>query len=460
MAAMKLNANKEVHMETGDISKTLLAFALPVLLSQLLQELYNIADCIIVGQFAGPTALAATGIAGLVVSVVVNFFIGFSSGISAITAKHFGARDYKLLRVTIYTITVLSIAAGVVITLVGRFSSGAILHLLNSPKNTYPMALIYLNICFFGIIPQLIYNVGTAVLRSLGDTVSPLRLFLYSALLNIVLDLLFVASLHMGIAGAATATLISQWLLSVFILRRMFKMDDAYRLHVRDKMLSLRQILQILWIGLPCGFQALFMSASSLLIQISINRFGSAAVAGMTVFAKVEGFLYYPAFAYGIALTSFVGQNLGANRIDRVKDSIRISLKTVLIFMIPLSLGLILLAPLLLRCFTSDAAVLANGYQAVRWIFPFYILYAVNQVYLGAMKGLGSTFYPMISTFVCYFVFRIIWTYKMVPVLHSMIAVYTSYDVSWIIMILMLIPRFHACLRKIEQGGMTLESIL
>ena len=443
-----MKASSVIHVEKGPIGKTLLYFAVPVLLSQLLQEFYNVADCMVVGRFAEEYALAATGVSGMLMSVLINFFIGFSSGVSVITSRLFGAYDYDKLKCTITSIFRLVILAGFVMTLLGYLASGPVLDLLKSPAQVRPYALTYLHIMVLGLTAQLIYNVGTAVLRSLGNTHTPTILFLLSGIINLILDVIFVIIFHMGIAGAALATLSSQWLLAFCIMRYLSRLDPAYSLNLFWNRLPFHDLALILKDGLPAGLQAVFMSISSMLIQININSFGPEAMAGMTLYAKIEGCLYLPSFAYGIALTGFVGQNLGARKIERIKQSVRLSLATMTAVILPLSLILIPVSPMLLQSFTGNQGILNNAYQAVFYTFPVYVIYSINQIWLGAIKGLGNTFYPMFCTLICYSIFRVVWCRLLIPLYPSMRIVYLSYDVSFFLMSCMVFPMYLYLIKK------------
>lgn len=437
-----------VHVENGSIGKALAAFALPVLASQALQELYNATDCMVVGHFAGENALAAAGIAGMLLSVLINFFIGFSSGISVVTSRLFGAYDYARLRRTMRAVFRLTIFAGLALSVLGGGMAEPLLRLLRCPAEVLSPAGTYLRICALGIPAQLLYNVGTAVLRSLGNTRSPLRCYGLSCLCNLGLDGLLVIVFHKGVPGAAAATLVSQWLLAGMLLRRLYKLEDCCALRMRGPGLSPAELGQILYSGIPAGMQALFMSISSLLIQTVINSFGPDAMAGMTLYAKLEGCLYLPTFAYGIALTSFVGQNLGAGHMDRVRRAVEMSLRFMWISVFPLSLLISLASPVLLRLFTPEIGILRNAREAVVFNLPFYVIYAVNQVYLGAIKGLGNTVYPMICTLLCYSVFRVVWCRVFIGIFASMRVVYLSYDVSFFLMLLLLAPMYRKLSRQ------------
>lgn len=431
---------KVIHVDEGSIGKTLLSFALPVLATQVLQELYNAADCAVLGHFGETGALAATGIAGLLLSVLINFFVGFSSGVSAVTARLFGAGDTEKLRQTMTSVFRLVLVAGLVLSALGFFTSNALLRLLRCPETVRPLAAAYLRIVSCGICAQLVYNVGASVLRSLGDTRGPLRCFLVSCVLNLTLDALLVIGFHRGVRGAAAATLASQWLLAFLLLRRLLTLDAGCALQIRGDGLSLKKLFGILKIGLPAGMQALFMSISSLLIQTCIDAFGPDAMAGMTLYAKLEGCLYLPSFAYGIALTGFVGQNYGAGRFARIDAAVKLSLRLCWAVIFPMSLAVTAAAPLLLRLFTTTTEILRNAREAVQFNLPVYVVYAMNQVWLGAIKGFGKTVWPMLCTLLCYAVFRVAWCLLLIPVFQTMRVVYLSYDVSFFLMLSLLAP--------------------
>lgn len=442
--------SSEVHMEKGPIGKTLLLFTLPVLLSQILQQFYSVADCMVIGHFGGSYGLSATGVAGLVLSAIINFFIGFSTGISFITARLFGAYEYLRLKRTIWTMVCLSILIGIGLMILGIFCAETFLIWLHCPKEVLNEARQYLEICFLGMVPQLLYNTGNSILRSLGNTKSPLIYLTISSFINLILDLILVVGAGAGLTGAAWATVITQWLLSFMIVKKLMHMDPAYCLDFRQKLLSLRQLGEILHMGIASGLQAVFMSISSLIIQVSINRFGADAMAGMTVYAKVEGFLYYPAFSYGMALTGFIAQNLGAKRMDRVYKAMKTSLKIAIGFTLPVSFLLMAGSGVILSWFTADPGILANGQEAIYYVFPWYFLYAVDQVYIGGLKGLGKIEYPLICSVICYCVFRVLWCQLLFPIWWDMRVVYSCYNVSLALMLVLLYWRYRLVISSIQ----------
>ncbi len=439
-----------VHTDEGPIGKTLFSFAVPIIVMQLLQEFYNAADCFVVGNFAGKGALPAVGLSGLVLSVIVNFFVGFSSGISVLTSQLFGRRETNRLGQLIVSAVGLAIIAGAVFTAVAETLAGQILFILHCPDAVVPEARIYLGICLLGLAAQLLTGICQAILRSLGDTRTPLILFACSALMNLVLDLVLVIGLSSGIKGAAITTVASEWLLAITMLHSlMARSKGLYSFSNKNISTShVRNLRDMLFLGFPAGMQALFMSISSLLIQTSINSFGPEAMGGMTVYAKLEGLLYYPAFSYGIALTAFVGQNYGAGRLDRIRQATRTSIISMMAAVIPLSLLLMYFSYPLLRLFTPDEGIVFNAHEAVMYTFPVYALYAVNQIFLGAIKGMGNTIYPMACTLVCYALFR---CRLMLPFFPSMHIVYLSYDISFALMLAMLLPVYLMKLARLSR---------
>lgn len=436
-------------MEKGPIGRTLLLFSGPILLSQILQQMYSIADCMIVGHFGGGNGLAAAGEAALILSVIINFFVGFSTGISAITAAAFGSLQYKKLSQVLHMVITLSLILGAVMTSVGILFSGSFLQWINCPTQVLAPARTYLMICMLGIIPQFLYNMGNALLRSLGNTKEPLYFLTLSSIMNLVLDILFVVGARTGLAGAGAATVISQWFLAILMLCKMTRLDDNYCLRFSRLQTGWNQLSEILRTGFPSGMQAVFMSISSIVIQYSINAFGADAAAGMVVFARVEGFLYYPAFAYGMALTGFIGQNYGAGRMDRVEEGMKKSILTLTSFTVAAGLILMAAAPAVLKLFTPDPAIAANGREAILCIFPFYFLYSINQVYIGGLKGLGKTGFPMLCSLICYCIFRISWCQILLPLIWNIRVIYFSYDASWIIMIVLLVSQYRKVYRRI-----------
>ena len=429
-----MQAKCQVDMTYGDISKQLFMFTIPILLSQILQQFYNIADTAIIGRYIGTDALAAIGSTDLLIAVIVNFFIGLSTGVSAVIANQFGANEYDKLKKSISTLLAVSVLLGIVFTIGSLIFMKPIINILQTPKGVYSLAIDYLKICFLGITFQLLYNIGTAILRALGNTKDPLYFLIFSCILNLILDILFIVYFGWGVKGAAIATLISQILATLLVMYKIMSLDDNCKLSLKQIKIYKGYTKDIFLVGLPAGLQAIFMSISSLIIQSSINSFGAEAMAGMTIFAKVEGFLYFPLFSLGLAVTGFVGQNFGAKEYERVKEGINISLKisvyTSLIFIIILNI----FAPYILKLFTNDAAVIKVGLESIRIVFPSYVLYAMNQIYIGSLRGIEKTFEPMLISLFAHCIFRVIWCFVLLQYFHDMKVIYSSYSVSIVLM--------------------------
>ena len=433
----------------GAIVRQLLIFMLPILLSQLLQQFYTIADTALIGQVLGAEALAAVGTAGLILSVIVNFFIGFSAGLSVLISHLYGEKEYVRLSGLVQSIFVTVFVFAVLFTAVGILLTPPLLAALSTPDELIPMASLYLRVALVGMLAQLLYNTAAAILRALGNTTSTLHYLAVSVVLNILLDVLLLIVIPCGIAGAAAATVIAQYAAAALSLRKFCHLHGAWQPRLHRPIFAPVHLLPILGTSIPAGLQAVFMSISSLVIQTYINSFGYAAMAGMTVYARIEGFLYYPLFAFGIALTSFIGQNVGAHDLARVRTGLRISLRLAASGAMGMALIAGLAAPALVALFTDDPAVAANALDAVYYTFPFYWLYGVNQIYIGAIRGLGDTLYPMVTALAAYCIFRVAWCWGWdMAGIHSMYVVYNAYNASFFVMTALL---FFGCRRTLYQ---------
>ena len=419
----------------GAIPRQLLVFMLPILLSQLLQQFYTIADTALVGQVLGAQALAAVGTASLVLSVIVNFFIGFSAGLSVLVSHLYGEKDYAHLSALVQSIFITVALFAALFTAAGIVLTEQLLAALSTPAELIPAASLYLRTVLYGMLAQLLYNTASAILRALGNTTSALHYLAAAVALNIALDVVLLIVIPCGIAGAATATVLAQYAAALLALWKLFHLHGTWKLRFSRPFFALGHLLPILSTSIPAGLQAVFMSLSSLVIQTYINSFGYAAMAGMTVYARIEGFLYYPLFAFGIALTSFIGQNVGAHDLERVRTGLRISLRLAAGGAIGMALIAGLAAPALVALFTDDPVVAANALDAVYYTFPFYWLYGVNQIYIGAIRGLGDTLYPMMTALAAYCLFRVVWCWGWDMIgIHSMHIVYSAYSVSFFVM--------------------------
>ncbi|HNX15239.1 MAG TPA: MATE family efflux transporter [Oscillospiraceae bacterium] len=419
-------------MTEGPITKQLIFYAIPLLLSSYLQQLYNIVDSVVAGKFISYAALAAVGANGVIVSFLVGFFLGFTAGGSVIISHAYGAQDTKGVFDGVHTSIGVAIAAGLLLTVLGLIFTPALLRLINTPEEVRGMAAEYLTIYFYGTVPVMLYNMGSAILRAVGNSTLPLVFLGVAAGTNTVLDLVFVIWFHMGIAGTAWATVISQVLAAGLTILALIRTDEVYKLYLSKIRIKKEILLKILKLGIPAGLQTSVISLSNILIQRAINGFGAIVMAGAAAAGKVDGLVGSTIGAFGLATTGFVGQNYGAGRIDRVKKGVRIGFLMTLAASIILGGILLLLRNQTAALFNDDPKVIASATQLMMFILPFYFVYAFVEIFAGAMRGAGSTFIPMIVTLVGMCVLRVIWV-SVVPAYYNDVrAVFVVYPVSWV----------------------------
>ena len=423
----------ENSITSGVIWKQLLIFFFPILIGTFFQQLYNTVDTIVVGQYVGTNALAAVGTTGTLINLLVGFFVGVSSGATVIISQFFGAGDGKNVSKAVHTSMALALVGGLFIMVFGLLTSRPSLELLGVPEEIMDDALTYLNVYYAGIIASMIYNVGTGVLRAIGDSRMPLYVLIVCCLVNIVLDLLFVLAFHWNVFGVAFATVLSQVVSAVLIMLRLMLTRESYRVELKKIRFDRSILKNVIRIGLPAGLQSVLYSISNLVVQASINSFGTDAIASWAAIGKIDGFIWMVMSAFGIAITTFVGQNFGAQKYDRVKRSIKVCLGMALGTTIALSVLLLVFMEPLLRFFTGDEAVIEIG-QRFFWVLaPSYFTYVFIEILSGAIRGAGEAFQPMVIT--CFGVcgLRILWLTVVVSIWHSMEMVAMNYPVTWVI---------------------------
>lgn len=426
---------KENSITQGVIWKQLLIFFFPILIGTFFQQLYNTVDTIVVGQYVGTNALAAVGTTGTLINLLVGFFVGVSSGATVIISQFFGAGDAKNVSKAVHTSMALALAGGLIIMVFGLLTARPSLELLGVPEEIMDDALTYVNVYYCGIIASMIYNVGTGVLRAIGDSRMPLYVLIVCCLVNIVLDLLFVLAFHWDVFGVAFATVLSQVVSAVLIMARLMLTRESYRVELKKIRFDRSILKNVIRIGLPAGAQSVLYSVSNLVVQASINSFGTDAIASWAAIGKIDGFIWMVMSAFGIAITTFVGQNFGAMKYDRVKKSIRVCLGMSLGTTIVLSILLLTFMEPLLRFFTGDETVIEIG-QNFFWVLaPSYFTYVFIEILSGAIRGAGESFQPMLIT--CFGVcgLRILWLalVGLVPAMHSMQMVAMNYPITWVI---------------------------
>ena len=418
------------QMTEGNISKQLVLFAIPILISNLFQQLYNTVDTAIVGRFVGANALAAVGTCNLVVVFMIYFFIGLSNGSSIVLSQCFGESDEEKVSKTVHTTMGLSFISGIILMVVGLLSAETILKLMNTPENVIGHAVTYIKVYFLSMIPMMIFNMGTGILRAMGDSKTPLYYLGSAGVLNIILDLVFIIVFNMGVMGAALATTLSQTLSAILIMRKLLTTDEIYKLHLNKIKIDKEILKRILLIGIPTGLQSVLVCFSNIIVQSKVNLFGLDVMAALTVYYKVEGFIYMPIEALAMAASNFIGQNIGAKNVDRVKKGKSLSMKicvgmtvvgwTSLIATNVLIGGIIMLFKTpILHIFTEEKEVVKYGSQFIMFIVPLYFIYAMNQILSGVLRGAGKTFVPMIIGLVCMCGFRVGWLVVMMGILKD-----------------------------------------
>ena len=389
-------------MTDGPITTHLIAFSVPLLLGNIFQMLYNTVDSIVVGNFVGKEALAAISSTTMIVNIMIFFFNGFSIGGGVVIGQYLGARKMKELHRTVETTIAVTILFGIFFTFAGFFLVPFMLRLMQTPEDVFPQAKLYLEIYFSGALGLLIYNMGSGILRAVGDTKRPLYFLIFTSILNTVLDLVFVIVFKAGIAGAAIATIISQFISAIMVLVLLTRADDIYKLTWNDLRIDLPILKFIMQIGLPAGVQSMITSVSNVFVQSYINGFGSGCMAGWGAYNKLDSFIFLPINSLGQAATTFVSQNIGAARIDRANRGTVRALQMAVGVTFAIASVLVLFAPAATGLFTSDDEVIYYGSLFIRMNTFFLIFNAINHVLAGALRGRGESKIPMICMLSCF----------------------------------------------------------
>lgn len=432
-----MNKTYEMDMCSGPLLSKIIRFSIPLMLSGILQLLFNAADVMVVGQFSGNHALAAVGSTSSLINLLVNLFIGLSVGSSVMTGRYYGSNDLNALRETVHTAMLTAAVGGVVMIFVGIIFAEPLLVMMGTPDNVIEHSVLYMRIYFIGMPFFVVYNFGSAILRAVGDTKRPLFFLIISGVVNVLFNLLFVIVFNMGVAGVATATVISQAISAVLVLICLVKSEGPYRLYFSELRIYKDKLLEMMRIGLPAGIQGTVISASNVLIQSSINSFGDLAMAGNTSAANIDGFLYVTVNAITQTALSFTSQNMGAKqlkRIDRVVTVciiISVSLGTIL------GIGSRLLGEFLVGIFSPDAEVIAFGIQRLSIVAVTYGLCGMMDIFPGCMRGMGCSLVPTIISIIGTCLFRVIWIYTAFEADPTLTTLYLSYPVSWLITIIM-----------------------
>ena len=430
MAAVKTR-NTATLMTEGSIVKSLLLFALPLIFGNLLQQMYNTADSIIVGNFVGSNALAAVGSSGSPIYLLIGFSQGLAVGAGVVVSQYLGAGDHKETREAVHTSLAIAVVMGLLLTVGGVACGRALLVAMNTPAEVLADAVTYIRIYFGGVLFSVVYNMAAGILNAAGNSKRSLLYLGVASITNIVLDLVLIAGCKMGVAGAAIATDISQLVSCVLSLRFLMRVEDDYRVTAKEVRVHKKMAVRIIKVGLPTGIQNMVISLSNVLVQVSVNGYGAAAMAGFAAYMKVDGFNILPVLSFGMAATTFVGQNFGAGKIDRVKKGTFVTLGMCIVYTILTGILLLAFQDPIMHLFTGDETVIAYGKICMLYFCPFYWMLGILQGLAGTVRGTGKSVPPMVVLLISLCLFRIVWIQFALPLFAGIEGVLLVYPVSW-----------------------------
>ncbi len=446
---MKQNQAVGNGITEGVIWKQLLTFFFPLLFGTFFQQLYTTADAIVVGKYVGKEALSAVGgTTGAIINVFVGCFVGISTGATVTISQYYGARREEEVSKTVHSAIMLALTGGALIMVAGIIGAPAALRFMSTPKVIMPYSLIFIRIYFCGMTANLVYNIGAGILRAIGDSRRPLYFLILSCFLNIILDILFVVGFKWGVAGVGIATVISQFFSAVLVCLTLMRSEDCYRLYLRKIRFHKEMLNKIIHIGIPAGFQSLMYSLSNVLIQSNMNQFGTDTIAAWAAYGKIDGVFWMIMGSFGISVTTFVGQNFGAGKNDRVRKGVRVCLIMALSTAVGLSILLSFGGSYVYRLFTDDRQVIEKGMEILHFLVPVYFTYVSIEIFSGSLRGMGSALIPMILTCLGVCVMRILWISVAVPIWPDIRTVIFSYPLAWSITSVLFIIYYQIYVRK------------
>ena len=423
----------QLDMTKGPVFKELIIFSVPLILSGVLQLLFNAADVIVVGRFAGDNSLAAVGSTSSFINLMLNLFIGLSIGSSVVSANYFGAGKIRELQNTVHTSMLLSVYSGIGLTILGIVFARPILLMMQAPREVLVLAVLYLRIYFAGISATVIFNFGSALLRAKGDTKRPLYILMVAGVINVILNLVFVICFHMDVAGVALATVISQIFAAVFVVILLMREEDGFKMEFKKLKIHKYILFRIIKIGLPAGFQGMMFSISNMVIQSSVNSFGPVVIAGSSAGINIEGFVYLAMNGFSQGALTFTSQNMGAGQKDRIKKLVFVSILTVLVVGEGLGFLVVFFARQILGIYSQNPLVIEAGIRRLTVICSTYALCGIMDTLSNIIRGIGHSLLPMIVCIIGVCVFRIVWlsTIFLTPAFHTEFIIFVSYPISW-----------------------------
>lgn len=418
-------------MTQGPIWKRITYFALPIFLGNLFQQMYNTADSLIVGNFLGKNALAAVSSTGSLIFMLIGFLSGIAIGAGVVISRYFGGNKLEEMSKAVHTTVAFGLVAGVVMTAVGVGLSPQILRWMDTPENVMYNSQLYLSIYLMGSLGSVMYNVCVGIMQAVGDSRHPLYYLIVSSVVNVVLDLFFIAVLGMGVDGAAWATIIAQYVSAIMCLWRLLRVKDNYRVELRKIRFHWDMLKRVVRFGLPSGVQNSIIAIANVVVQSNINHFGDAAMAGVGAYSKIEGFGFLPITSFTMAMTTFVGQNLGAGQIERTKRGARFGTITSVILAELIGVAVFIFAPQLIAAFDTSPDVIAYGVDKARTSVLFYCLLAFSHAMASILRGAGKAVVPMFVMMICWCIIRVSFLAIAVPLTGSIQMVYWVYPLTW-----------------------------
>ena len=430
---LSFGRRKDVDMTEGNITRHIISFALPLLIGNVFQQLYNTVDTWVVGNYVSNEAFSAVGTVGPIINMLIGFFMGLSSGAGVVISQYYGAKRNQEVHDTVHTAMVMTLVMGVAFTAIGLAMTPFMLRLMNTPDNVMPESTAYLTIYFSGILGLMVYNIGAGILRAVGDSQRPFYFLVVCALINTVLDLLFVLVFHMGVEGVALATVIAQSTSALLVVITLMKTDTCIKLRLRDLKINFAMLGKIFQVGIPAAIQMAITAFSNIFVQSYINYFGDNCMSGWTAYAKIDQLLFLPMQSIALASTTFVGQNLGCNQVERAKKGVSQALLIAIVSTVVLMIPVMAFASPVVAFFNSKEEVVEIGTMLLHWLSPFYVLCCFNQIYSGALRGAGNSRAPMIIMLSSFVAFRQIYLFIMARAWNEIIPIAMSYPAGWLL---------------------------
>ena len=439
-SATQRRIKQDVDMTHGSIVRHILTFAFPLLLGNIFQQLYNAVDTWVVGNYVSNEAYAAVGTVGPIINMLIGFFVGLSSGAGVVISQYYGARKDEDVQKAVHTAIAMTLIMAVVLSAVGILMTPAMLKLMKMPTESLPggtsvaqEATTYLTIYFSGLIGLMLYNIGSGILRAVGDSKRPFYYLVVCALMNTVLDLVFVLQFKMGVAGVALATVFSQCVSALLVMIALLRTQGCIHLDIRQLKIHWATLKKIFRVGIPAALQMCITAFSNVFVQSYINFFGDDCMSGWTTYAKVDQVLFLPMQSISLASTTFVGQNLGSNQPERARKGVRVSLLLAAASTVILTIPVVTFAPYIVAFFNSKPEVVQYGTLLLQWLSPFYVLCCVNQIYSGALRGAGNSKAPMVIMLASFVLFRQVYLFAMSRICNEILPMAMGYPAGWLL---------------------------